>query len=93
MNSYQQKWIDILSNAQIKDWKVGAFNEDILIDIPASSNVETILQNLPDVIATLSLDITIPPERLKFILRSNGQHHDYILNPTEADRNTAKGEG
>lgn len=93
MNTYQQKWIDILSNAHIKDWKISALNDDIIIDLPAQSNVQTILENLPDVIATLSLDITTPPERLKFILRNNGQHHDYILNPTEADLNTAKGEG
>jgi hypothetical protein len=92
MNAYQQKWMDILNNAHIKDWKISALNNDIVIDLPAESNVQTILQNLPDVIATLSLDIVTPPERLKFILRNNGQHHDYILNPTDADLNTAKGD-
>jgi len=90
MNAYQQKWIDVLTNANIKDWNIKPFNEDILIDLPSGSSVKTIMENLPDVIATLSLDITTTPERLKFILRNAGEHHDYILNPTEEDLNTAK---
>jgi hypothetical protein len=90
MNAYQQKWIDVLNNANIKDWKIKSLESDILIDLPSGSNVSTIMENLPDVIATLSLDITEAPERLKFILRHAGEHHEYILNPTDRDLNTAK---
>lgn len=90
MNAYQQKWIDVLSAAQIKDWKIKPLENDILIDLPSGSNVSTIMENLPDVIATLSLDINESPERLKFILRHAGEHHEYIVNPTENDLNTAK---
>jgi len=90
MNAYQQKWIDVLSAAQIKDWKIKPLENDILIDLPLGSNVSTIMENLPDVIATLSLDINESPERLKFILRHAGEHHEYIVNPTENDLNTAK---
>lgn len=90
MNAYQEKWIELLNNAHIKDWKIKALDNDIIVDLPAGSNVQNILENLPDVIATLSLDITLAPERLKFILRHAGQHHDYVLNPTEEDLNTSK---
>lgn len=90
MNAYQQKWIDVLTNANIKDWKIKPLENDILIDLPSGSSVSTIMENLPDVIASLSLDITESPERLKFILRHSGEHHEYILNPTDSDLNTAK---
>lgn len=91
MNAYQQKWIDVLTNANIKDWKIKPIDDDsIIVDLPGGSNMDTIMENLPDVIATLSLDITVPGERLKFILRHNGEHREYILNPTDADLNTAK---
>ncbi|WP_158828291.1 hypothetical protein [Mucilaginibacter lacusdianchii] len=90
MNAYQQKWIDVLNNAQIKDWKISAKGDDILIDLPLSTHVSTIMENLPDVVATLSLDITLPKERLKFILRNGAETHEYLLNPTDTDLNTAK---
>jgi len=90
MNAYQQKWIDVLTNANIKDWKIKPLENDILIDLPSGSSVSTIMENLPDVIASLSLDMAEAPERLKFILRHAGEHHEYILNPTEQDLNTAK---
>ena len=90
MNAYQQKWIDVLTNANIKDWKIKPLENDILIDLPSGSSVSTIMENLPDVIASLSLDITESPERLKFILRHSGEHHEYILNPKDSDLNTAK---
>jgi hypothetical protein len=90
MNTYQQKWIDVLSNAHIKDWKIKALDNDILIDLPNGSSVPTILENLPEVVAKLSLDIDLPHERLKFILRNSGEHHEYIVNPTDEDLNTAR---
>ncbi len=90
MNAYQQKWIEVLNNAYIKDWKIEALNDDIVIDLPSGSNVNAILENLPEVVAKLSLDIDLPHERVKLILRNNGQHHEYIINPTEEDLNTAK---
>ncbi|UEG51981.1 hypothetical protein LLH06_13515 [Mucilaginibacter daejeonensis] len=90
MNAYQQKWIEVLNNAHIKDWKIEALNDDIVIDLPSGSNVNTILENLPEVVAKLSLDIDLPHERVKLILRNSGQHHEYIINPTEADLNTSK---
>jgi hypothetical protein len=90
MNAYQQKWIDVLTNAQIKDWKISPQGDDILIDLPQSAHVATIMENLPDVVATLALDIAVPKERLKFILHNGSEKHEYILNPTDADLNTGK---
>jgi hypothetical protein len=90
MNAYQEKWIEVLNNAQIKDWKIKPMGDDILVDLPGGSQVSTIMENLPDVIATLALDITVPAERLKFILRHAGESHEYVLNPTDQDLNTGK---
>lgn len=90
MNAYQEKWIEVLNNANIKDWKIKPVEDDILVDLPEGSNVPTIMENLPDVIATLALDMALPAERLKFILRHAGEKHEYILNPTDQDLNTDK---
>ncbi len=90
MNAYQEKWIEVLNNANIKDWKIKPVDDDILVDLPESSHVPTIMENLPDVIATLALDMNLPAERLKFILRHAREKHEYILNPTDQDLNTGK---
>ncbi len=90
MNAYQEKWIEVLNNANIKDWKIKPVDDDILVDLPESSHVPTNMENLPDVIATLALDMNLPAERLKFILRHVGEKHEYILNPTDQDLNTGK---
>jgi hypothetical protein len=90
MNAYQQKWIEVLNHAHIKDWKISAQDEDILVNVPSGSSVKSIMENLPDVIATLSLDITEAKERVKFILYNDNERHEYILNPTAADLNTGK---
>ena len=34
MNAYQQKWIDVLTNANIKDWKIKPLDDDAIIDAP-----------------------------------------------------------
>jgi hypothetical protein len=91
MNAYQQKWIEVLNNAQIKDWKISPQGNDIVVDLPPSAHVATIMENLPDVLATLSLDIAVPKERVKFILHNGAEKHENILNPTDTDLNTAKG--
>lgn len=90
MNAYQEKWIAVLNNAQVKDWKVSAAGDDIMIDLPSSQHLNTIRENLPDVMATMALDITLPPERLKIIMRHGGERHEYVINPTEADLNTGR---
>ncbi|QJD97434.1 hypothetical protein HH214_16930 [Mucilaginibacter robiniae] len=90
MNAYQEKWIEVLSNAHIKDWKIEPQDNDIAITLPQGTQAKTVLENLPDVVATLSLDITVPKERLKFVLKSGQEVHDYVLNPTDEDLSTAK---
>ncbi|MBS7563182.1 hypothetical protein KHS38_02080 [Mucilaginibacter sp. Bleaf8] len=90
MNAYQQKWIDLLSSAQIKNWNISAIGEDILIELSDDTRVTSVLENLPEVIAAMSLDITVPKERLKFVLQNGHEHNEYILNPTDADLNTAR---
>ncbi len=90
MNAYQEKWIEILNNARVPGWKIGPHGDDILINIPAGNTISTIMENLPDVLATLSLDVNQPKERLKFILRNGAEEHDYVINPTDADLNTGR---
>ena len=47
MNTYQQKWIDVLTNANIKDWKIEARNNDIFIEMPNVTDLKLIRDNLP----------------------------------------------
>jgi hypothetical protein len=90
MNAYQEKWIQILTNANVPNWKISAQGDNILVSIPENHSVSTVMENLPDVLATLSLDIDLPKERLKFILKNGREVHEYVINPTDADLNTAK---
>lgn len=90
MNAYQEKWIEILTHANVPGWQVGPNGNDILVTVPSTHSVSTIMENLPDVLATMSLDIDLPKERLKFILRNGKEEHDYVINPTDADLNTAR---
>jgi hypothetical protein len=89
MNAYQQKWIDILRAANLKDWEINALDNDILIEMPNITDLKLIRDNLPGVLAAASLDNNEPQERLKFIFRNGHENFEYILNPTEEDLNNA----
>ena len=85
MNAYQQKWIDLLTNANIKDWKIEARGEDIAIDMPNVTDLKLIRDNVPQTLAAISLDINLPHERLKFIFHNGYENFEYVLNPGSAD--------
>ncbi|MBL4678472.1 MAG: hypothetical protein JKY70_20065 [Mucilaginibacter sp.] len=87
MNAYQQKWIDILQAASIKDWDIKAVDNDIYIEIPHVSDLKLIRDNLPSTLAALSLDIELPHERLKFIFHNGYENFEYVLNPNADDLN------
>jgi len=85
MNAYQQKWIDVLRAANLKDWKIEPLDNDILVDMPHVTDLKLIRDRVPEVIAAFSLDNTEPKERLKFIFRNAAERFEYIVNPTEED--------
>ena len=85
MNAYQQKWIDVLMNANIKDWKIEARNNDIFIEMPNVTDLKLIRDNLPQTLAAISLDINLPRERLKFVFHNGYENFEYVLNPQQAD--------
>ena len=85
MNAYQQKWIAVLTNANIKDWKIEARGEDIAIEMPHVTDLKLIRDNLPETLAAISLDIDIPKERLKFIMHNGYENFEYVLNPHITD--------
>lgn len=87
MNTYQQKWIEALKAANLKDWEISPQDNDILITMPHVTDLKLIRDNLPEVIASLSLDIDEHKERLKFIFHNNYENFEYILNPTGEDLN------
>ncbi|RFZ91925.1 hypothetical protein D0C36_10780 [Mucilaginibacter conchicola] len=87
MNAYQQKWIDILQAASIKDWDIKAVDNDIYIEMPHVSDLKLIRDNLPSTLAALSLDIELPHERLKFIFHNGYENFEYVLNPSADDLN------
>lgn len=89
MNAYQQKWIDVLAAANLKDWKIEPVGEDIYIDMPHVTDLKLIRDNLPETLAAISLDINLPKERLKFTFHNGYENFEYVLNPGEADLNEA----
>ena len=87
MNIYQQKWIEVLQNAQIPGWKIEALDNDIYIEMPQVTDLKLIRDNLPATLGAISLDITEPKERLKFIFHNGHENFEYILNPAGDDLN------
>lgn len=89
MNAYQQKWLDVLNNANLPGWEIKASGEDIFIDMPHVTDLKLIRDNLPQTIGLMSLDIDTPKERLKFIFHNGYEQFEYLLNPKDADLNKA----
>ncbi len=87
MNAYQQKWRDVLLNANLPEWKIEPLSEDIFIEMPHVSDLKLIRDNLPQTLALMSLDIEGKKERLKFIIHNGYEQFEYLLNPDEADLN------
>ncbi|HEK21731.1 MULTISPECIES: hypothetical protein [unclassified Mucilaginibacter] len=81
MNAYQQKWLTVLKNAGLKDWKIEARGNDIEIEMPHVTDLKLIKDNLPATLAGISLDINLPHERLKFIVHNGYENFEYVLNP------------
>ncbi len=80
MNAYQQKWIEVLSNAHINGWEIKPENDDIHIEMPNVTDLKLIRDNLPATLAAMSLDIEVPKERLKFVFHNGHENFEYILN-------------
>ncbi|HVS93472.1 MAG TPA: hypothetical protein VHE59_15640 [Mucilaginibacter sp.] len=85
MNAYQQKWIDVLNAANLKDWRIEALDEDIIVEMPRVTDLKLIRDRVPEVLAAFSLDNTEPKERLKFIFKNDVERFEYVINPTEKD--------
>lgn len=89
MNSYQQKWLDLLTNANIKDWTIEGSGDDINITMPNVTDLKLIKDNLPQTLAAIALDIDIPKERVKFHVHNGYEDFEYVLNPSPNDLNEA----
>ena len=79
MNPYQQKWIDILHHANLPGWEISPMGDDVLVVMPHVTDLKVIRDNLPEIIAQLSLDIDLPKERLRFIIRNGYEEFDYVI--------------
>ncbi|MBD1392695.1 hypothetical protein [Mucilaginibacter glaciei] len=87
MNAYQQKWVNVLTAANIKDWQIAPRGNDIAIEMPNVTDLKLIRDNLPQTLAAISLDINLPHERVKFLFHNGYEKFEYILNPDAADLN------
>ena len=87
MNSYQQKWIEVLRNARIPGWKIDAMQDDVFIEMPQVTDLKLIRDNLPTTLGAMALDIDLPKQRVKFIFHNGYENFEYILNPDEKDLN------
>jgi hypothetical protein len=87
MNIYQQKWLNILQNANLPGWQIKALNGDIYVEMPNVTDLKLIRDILPETLAALSLDIEVPKSRLKFHFHNGYENFEYILNPNDDDLN------
>ena len=87
MNAYQQKWVEMLQKANLQGWTVKAVDDDIYVDMPHVTDLKLIRDNVPQTLGLLSLDITLPKTRVKFIFHNGYENFEYILNPDERDLN------
>jgi len=87
MNSYQQKWIETLTNANIPHWIIKAQGDDIYVEMPHVTDLKLIRDNLPATLGAISLDIDEPKQRLKFIFHNGYENFEYLLNPHAEDLN------
>lgn len=87
MNMYQQKWLELMHNANLHGWQVTALDDDIYIEMPSVTDLKVIRDNLPETLGAMSLDISLPKSRVKFIFHNGYENFDYILNPDEHNLN------
>ena len=87
MNLYQQKWIELLTNAHLQGWKITPQGDDIFIEMPNVTDIKLIRDNIPSTLAAMSLDIEEAKQRLKFIFHNGHEQFEYLLNPGEEDLN------
>ncbi|MCC8425650.1 hypothetical protein [Mucilaginibacter sp. UR6-11] len=87
MNIYQQKWLDILHNANLPGWEIKPLDNDIYVEMPHVTDLKLIRDILPETLAALSLDIEVPKSRLKFHFHNGYENFEYILNPNDGDLN------
>lgn len=57
------------------------------IEMPSVTDLKVIRDNLPETLGAMSLDISLPKSRVKFIFHNGYENFDYILNPDEHDLN------
>ena len=79
----------MLTNAHLQGWKIEPLDNDIYIEMPNVTDIKLIRDNLPATLGAMSLDITEPKERLKFIFHNGYENFEYLLNPDEEDLNKA----
>jgi len=87
MNAYQQKWLDILQHANLHGWEIKATDDGIYVEMPKITDLKLIRDNLPQILAAMSLDIGVPKSRLKFHFHNGYENFEYILNPNDGDLN------
>ncbi|MBE9666539.1 hypothetical protein [Mucilaginibacter boryungensis] len=79
MNPYQQKWLDILHKANLKDWEITPLGDDIHITMPHVTDLKVIRDNLPTIIAQLSLDMDEPKQPLKLFIKNGYEEFEYTI--------------
>lgn len=87
MGAYQQKWVEILQNANLPGWDVKTVSDGIHVEMPAVTDLKLIRDILPETLAALSLDINVPKSRVKFHFHNGYENFEYVLNPHDRDLN------
>jgi len=75
----------MLQGANLQGWSIKAQGDDIYIDMPAVTDLKLIRDNLPETLAMMALDISLPHERLMFIFHNGHEVFEYVINPNAED--------
>lgn len=81
MSAYRKRWIEVLENRQIPDWNIDVHGRAIVIKVPVNDDLETISKQALANINSLSSEVEIQAEWLKFIFYNEKIRFEYILNP------------
>jgi len=81
MSTYRRRWIEVLKNGQIPDWNIDVHGQAIVIKVPVSEDLEASRKQALATIDSLSSEVQIPAEWLKFIFYNEKMRFELVLNP------------
>ncbi|HCN83411.1 MAG TPA: hypothetical protein DIT07_07275 [Sphingobacteriaceae bacterium] len=81
MSSYRERWVEILKARQIADWDIDIHGQAIVIKVPENEDHDAVMKQALTTIETLSSEVQVPKEWIKFIFYNAKMRFEQVLNP------------